>query len=109
VGLSTDEGSLVFGMTKDIVSSPKRQNRFGGPPSLHLNWKKTLFFHGESDRSMRLTTHFHIAPGIRRGGAKPPLVHVPSWRAQVQICLYTEYIEYGVYSCKSGLYRIKRK
>jgi hypothetical protein len=74
VGVRVPIGSRIF-------SSPRRPDQLWGPPSLLSNGYRWLFLRGESDRGVKLTTHFQLVQRSRKPGSIHPLPHKSSWRS----------------------------
>jgi hypothetical protein len=64
-----------------IFSSPRRPNRFWGPPTLLSNGYRGLFPRGKSGRGVKLTIHLQLVPRSRKCGSIHPLPHTPSCRS----------------------------
>jgi len=59
----------------DFFSSPRRPNRFWGPPDVLYNG-----YRGQRGRGMKLTTHLILVPRSRMRGAIPSPPNSSSWR-----------------------------
>jgi hypothetical protein len=68
-------GGSIPGRSCEVFSSPPRPERVWGPLSLQFNGHQGLCLWGWSGRCVNLTTHLHLVPRSRMGGAIHPLSH----------------------------------
>jgi hypothetical protein len=69
-------------MVKIIFPSSQCPDLLGGPLSLLSNGHRRLFPLGQSGGRLKLTTHVHLVPRLRKLGAIPTLPHTSSWHRE---------------------------
>ena len=69
MGRSTEESCFDFQQRQQAYTSSTATRGLGGS-------------------GVGLTTHFHLVPTLRIGGAIPPIPHIPSWRVRRQLFLH---------------------
>jgi hypothetical protein len=64
-----------------FLSSPRRTDRFWGPPSVLSNGYRGIFPGGYNDRGVEVTSHLQLVTRSRIHGSIHPLPHTSSWRS----------------------------
>jgi len=67
------------GVHMEFFSSPLQPDRLWGSPSLLSRGTEDSSSGGRRDRSVKLTTHFHLVSRLRMPGAIPPFPHTSPW------------------------------
>jgi len=75
VGMVTGSCAEISGFRipsgRNLLSLPKGPVRPWDPPSVLLNGYNGFLYREYRNRSVRLTSHLHLVPGIRMSGALP--------------------------------------
>ena len=66
-------GFKNLGTSKTTTSFPKYPHQLQGPPSLQINENQSFLSGHKVARADSLTTHTHLHPSFKIGGAIPPL------------------------------------